>query len=332
MAQIPFKALLVEQHDGVTQATIRTLSKEILPPGDVLVRVVYSSLNYKDGLAVTGQGRVIRSYPMVPGIDLSGIVEESDSAEFKPGEPVIVTGYGIGENTWGGYTQLARVKSDWLVPLPAGMTLKQAMGIGTAGFTAMLAIMELEDRGMQPGEREIAVTGAAGGLGSIAVAVLAHLGYTVVASSGRTEAYDYLRSLGAQRIIDRSVLAAPSNKPLESEHWGGAIDAVGGDTLAGLLRSMAIGTSIASCGLAGGSQLNTTVLPFILRGVSLLGIDSVRCPQPRRRAAWQRLSRDLPADLLDQMMQTVPLEDVPTLSREILQGKVRGRIVVDVNA
>lgn len=331
MAQT-FKALLVEQHDGQTQATIRTLPKEMLPQGDVLVRVVYSSLNYKDGLAVTGQGRVIRNYPMAPGIDLAGIVEESENAEFKPGAPVIVTGYGIGENTWGGYAQLARVKSEWLVPLPEGMTLKQAMGIGTAGFTAMLAIIELEDRGMRPGGREVVVTGAAGGLGSIAVAILAHLGYTVVASSGRTEAYDYLRSLGAQRIIDRSVLSAPSNKPLESEHWGGAIDAVGGDTLAGLLRSMAIGTGVASCGLAGGSQLNTTVLPFILRGVALIGIDSVRCPQPRRRTAWQRLARDLPVDLLDQMMQVAPLEDVPALSREILRGKIRGRVVVDVNA
>lgn len=325
-----FKALVLDQKDGVFQASLQELQKDVLPAGDVLVAVAYSSLNYKDGLAVTGQGKVVRQYPMVPGIDLAGTVEESRSPRFKPGDQVILTGWGIGERHWGGYAQAARVKADWLLALPPGLTLKQAMGIGTAGLTAMFSIMALEERGMTPGGREVAVTGAAGGLGGMAVAILAKLGYDVVASTGRPEAHDYLTTLGAHRILDRKVLSTPSDKPLESERWAGAVDTVGGETLAALLRTMAYGASVAACGLAGGSRFQTTVFPFILRGVSLLGIESSQAPHERRQAAWARLVRDLPLESLDRMIQVVPLEDVPRLSQAILRGQVRGRIVVDL--
>ncbi len=331
MPQQLFKALVLDQQEGAVTATIRELAADALPDGDVLVAVAYSSLNYKDGLAVTGQGRIVRSYPFVPGIDLAGTVVESQSPAFQPGDQVVLTGWGVGERHWGGYAQLARVRSEWLVPLPAGMDLEQAMGIGTAGFTAMLCVMALEERGLAPGGRPVVVTGASGGVGSVAVALLAQLGYHVVASTGRAELHAYLQELGAREIIGRAALASPG-KPLESERWGGAIDTVGGDTLAGLLRAMAYGTSVAACGLAGGSALNTTVFPFILRGVSLLGIDSVMCPQERRRAAWARLARDLPRDALERIVQVVPLAEVPALSRQILAGQVRGRIVIDVNA
>ena len=332
MQQEHFKGLVIDQHEGQVQAAIQELSKESLPPGDVVVAVAYSDLNYKDGLAVTGKARVIRSYPMVPGIDFAGTVEESHSPDFKPGDQVILTGWEVGERYWGGYAQRARVRADWLVPVPEGLSLKQAMGIGTAGFTAMLCVMALEEHGLTPGEREVVVTGASGGVGSIAVAVLAKRSYNVVAATGRPEEQAYLQELGARAIIDRNVLSAPSNRPLESERWGGAVDAVGGETLAGLLRSMAPGTSVAACGNAGGVALHTTVLPFILRGVNVLGINSVFVPQPRRREAWERLVRDLPLDLLDRMIQVVPLEAVPDLSNEILKGHIRGRVVVDVNA
>lgn len=331
MLQRSFRALVLDQQDGAVVAAIQELRTDALPEGDVLVAIAYSSLNYKDGLAVTGQGRIVRSYPFVPGIDMAGTVVESQSPAFQPGDQVVLTGWGVGERHWGGYAQLARVRSDWLVPLPPGMDLKQAMGIGTAGFTAMLCVMALEERGLVPGGREVVVTGASGGVGSVAVALLARLGYHVVASTGRAELHAYLRDLGARAIIGREALASPG-KPLESERWGGAVDTVGGDTLAGLLRAMAYGTSVAACGLAGGSALNTTVFPFILRGVSLLGVDSVMCPQERRRAAWARLARDLPRDVLERIVQVAPLADVPALSRQILAGQVRGRIVIDVNA
>jgi acrylyl-CoA reductase (NADPH) len=331
MLQRSFRALVLDQQDGAVVAAIQELRTDALPEGDVLVAIAYSSLNYKDGLAVTGQGRIVRSYPFVPGIDMAGTVVESQSPAFQPGDQVVLTGWGVGERHWGGYAQLARVRSDWLVPLPPGMDLKQAMGIGTAGFTAMLCVMALEERGLAPGGREVVVTGASGGVGSVAVALLARLGYHVVASTGRAELHAYLKDLGAREVIGREALASPG-KPLESERWGGAVDTVGGDTLAGLLRAMAYGTSVAACGLAGGSALNTTVFPFILRGVSLLGIDSVMCPQERRRAAWARLARDLPRDVLDRIVQVAPLADVPALSRQILAGQVRGRIVIDVNA
>lgn len=331
MSQETFKALVVERVDNKDQTTLQDLTPDALPEGDVRIAVAYSSLNYKDGLAVTGAGRIVRKYPMIPGIDLSGTVVESQSPDFKPGDKVVVTGWGMGETQWGGYTQQARLKSEFLLPLPDGIEPKQAMAIGTAGLTAMLSVLELEDHGVPKGG-EVVVTGAAGGVGSVAVALLARLGYKVVASTGRAEQHDYLRSLGAQEILDRSVLSAPSDRPLESGRWSGAVDSVGGDTLAGILRGMAPHGTVAVCGLAGGVTLNTTVMPFILRGVKMIGIDSNYCPQERRRQAWARLAQDLPADTLTSMTQVVPLADALTLSREILQGRVRGRVVVDVNA
>ncbi|MDQ3812500.1 MAG: oxidoreductase [Armatimonadota bacterium] len=331
MPQDAFKALVVDQHDGAVQASIQELQRDSLPAGDVLVAVAYSSINYKDGLAVTGQGKVVRSYPMVPGIDLAGTVVESTSPDFKPGDHVVLTGWGVGERHWGGYARMARVRSDWLLPLPEGLSLKQAMGIGTAGLTAMLCVLALEERGLRLDEREVVVTGASGGVGSMAVAILAQLGYNVVASTGRIESHDYLKSLGARQIVDRRMLSTPCSKPLESERWAGAVDTVGGDTLAKLLCTLSYGAAVAACGLAGGSDLHTTVFPFILRGVSLLGIDSVLCPQARRRAAWARLVHDLPGEMIDRIIQVAPLEEVVALSHDILQGHIRGRVVVDVN-
>src|SRR5579862_958031 len=303
-----FRALIANQQDGKFQASIQEIDRNALPPGEVLVRVAYSSLNYKDGLAVTGKPGVIRRFPMVPGVDFAGTVEESSAAGFNPGDEVVVTGCGTSEIFWGGYAQYARLDQDFIVPLPQGMTLKQAMGIGTAGFTAMQSVMELERHGLKPGGRDVVVTGAAGGVGSVAIAILAKLGYKVIASSGRPQLEFYLRGLGASEIVGREVLSAPSKRPLETERWAAAIDNVGGDTLAGLLRTMAIGASIASCGLAGGAALNTTVFPFILRGVNLLGIDSARVPNPRRREIWARLKSDLPMDVLENIMVVAPLE------------------------
>jgi acrylyl-CoA reductase (NADPH) len=323
-----FRALMLNEQDGKVQAAIQELDAGDLPEGEVLVRVAYSDLNYKDGLAVTGQGRVVRRYPMVPGIDLAGTVEESQSPAFKPGDAVLLTGWGIGERFWGGYTQLERVQADWLVPLPEDLSLQEAMGIGTAGFTAMLCVMALEAHGLTPGDRPVLVTGASGGVGGIAVALLAQLGHTVVASTGSSEAHDYLRALGAHEIIGR---LQASGKPLESERWGGAVDTVGGETLAALIPALAYGASVALCGNAGGAAFATTVLPFILRGVSLLGIDSVLCPPERRRTAWARLARELPKAALARMVQVAPLAAVPQLSQAILQGQIRGRVVIDVN-
>ncbi len=332
MTRESFKALVVEEQANGVQSVLRDLSTSDLPAGDVLVSIAFSSLNYKDALAVTNQGRIIRAFPFVPGIDFAGTVAESQSAAFKAGDRVVLTGWGVGERHWGGFAQCARVKSDWLVPLPEGLDFVTAMGIGTAGFTAMLCVMALEDHGLRPGGREVLVSGAAGGVGSVAVAILAQLGYNVVASTGRSETHAYLQELGATAFLERQALAEPSKRPLESERWGGAVDTVGGETLAGILRTMAYGCSVAACGLAGGNTLPTTVLPFILRAVNLLGIDSVLCPPPRRRAAWERLVRDLPPDKLHKIMQVVPLREIPALSEEILEGRVRGRIVVDVNS
>ena len=333
MKKMPkFKALIANQEDGKFHASIQEIEPTALPPGEVLVRVAYSSLNYKDGLAVTGKPGVIRRYPMVPGVDFAGTVEESTAAGFKPGDEVVVTGCGTSEIYWGGYAQYARLDAEFIVPLPQGMSLKQAMAIGTAGFTAMQSVMELERHGLKPGEREVVVSGAAGGVGSVATAILAKLGYKVAASTGRPQFDLYLRSLGAYEVIGREVLAAPSKKPMEAERWAAGIDNVGGDTLAGMIRMMAIGGSIASCGLAGGPTLNTTVFPFILRGINLLGIDSSRVPNTRRREIWSRLTRDLPLDLLDSMTVVAPLEKVFALGEQILAGKIRGRVVVDVNA
>ena len=327
-----FKVFLATQEDGKFSASIQELTFDRLPPGEVLVRVAYSSLNYKDGLAVTGKPGVIRKFPMVPGVDFAGTVEHSASSDFKPGDAVAVTGCGTSETMWGGYSQYARIDAGFVVPLPAGLTLQQAMGIGTAGFTAMQSVMALERHGLKPGGREVLVTGAAGGVGSVAVAILANLGHKVAASTGRAEQHDYLRSLGACEILDRAALAAPSKRPLETERWAAAVDSVGGDTLAGVLRSVAAGGSVAACGLAGGSALATTVFPFILRGVNLLGIDSVRVTNAGRREIWTRLVRDLPLNHLDRAIQVRPLSRIVELGEQILAGQIRGRTVIDVNA
>ncbi len=330
MVQESFRALVVEQGVDEVHVVFRELPIAALPQGDVLVSVAYSSLNYKDALAVTNQGKVIRTFPCVPGIDLAGTVVESQSESFKAGDQVLLTGWGIGERHWGGYAQLASVKAEWLVPLPAGLNLKHAMGIGTAGFTAMLSIMALEEHGLHPDGREVLVTGASGGVGSLAVTLLATLGYQVIASTGRSELHGYLKELGATGFLDRATLSTPSKRPLESERWAGAIDTVGGETLASVLRTIAYGASVAACGLAGSNTLPTTVLPFILRSVNLLGIDSGSCPNKRRLAAWKRVAQILPLEKLEKIVQVVPLQEVPALSNEILQGHIRGRVVVDM--
>lgn len=326
-----FKALVVDQKEDQTEVAIQELGPDSLPKGDVLVSVAYSSLNYKDGLAVTGKAKVLRRYPMVPGIDLAGTVVESESPKFKAGDKVLINGYEIGEKHWGGYTQLNRVNAEWLVPVPDGLSLQQTMAIGTAGYTAMLSVMALEEHGLTPtDQREVVVTGAAGGVGSMAVALLGKLGYNVVASTGRAETHDYLRNLGAKDFIDRSVLGEPSKRPMESERWAGAVDAVGGNTLDGLLKTMARHASIAISGNAGGIAVNTNVLPLILRGVNVLGIDSNFCPYERRVQAWKRLAEILTDNLLNTISQEASLEDVPALSEDILRGKIRGRIVVKI--
>lgn len=327
-----FRALVLNEQDGQIHAAVQDVATESLPAGDVTIAVAFSSMNYKDALAVTNVGKIVRSFPMAPGIDLAGTVVESQSPQFKPGDQVLVTGWGIGERHWGGYSQLARVRSEWVVPVPSGMSLHQAMGIGTAGFTAMLCVMALEEHGLRPGSREIVVTGAGGGVGSVAVALLAERGYTIAASTGRAELHEYLTTLGAASIVSREEIMNDPKRPLSTERWGGAVDTVGGQTLSAVIRSLAYGASAAACGLAGGSDVPLTVMPFILRGVSLLGIDSVMCPPERRITAWQRLAQELSAAKLDQMVQTIALADVPVYSQQILHGQVRGRIVVDVNA
>ncbi len=324
-----FKALLATQQDGKFAARIEQISQDDLPAGEVLVRVRYSSLNYKDGLAVSGKPGVIRKFPMVPGIDFAGEVEESGSAEFKPGDRLVLTGAGAGETAWGGYAEFARWNANDLIRLPEGISLKQSMGIGTAGFTAMQCALALEKHHAQK-DREILVTGAAGGVGSVAVAILAKLGYRVAASTGRAELGDYLRSLGAPEIVPRESLTAESSRGLERERWGGAVDTVGGMTLAGILPYMANNASVAACGLAGGAAFKATVLPFILRGVNLLGINSVRVTREERREVWTRLERDLPLDKLDSMIEVAPLEQVFELGEKILKGQVRGRVVIEI--
>lgn len=326
-----FKALLLEETGGKVASRIATLDEAQLPPGEVTVDVAYSTLNYKDGMILNGLGRLVRKYPHVPGVDFAGTVAQSDSSDFKPGDAVILTGWRVGEAQWGGYAQKARVKASYLVKLPKGLTLKRAMALGTAGFTAMLAVMALEDHGLKPGEGEVLVTGAAGGVGSVATAVLAALGHHVTASTGRAATHDYLRGLGAKTIIDRAELAKPPSRPLDSERWAGAVDAVGSTTLATILTQLRYHASAAACGLAGGNDLPASVIPFLLRGVNLLGIDSVMCAPPRRQAAWARLAQDLPMDKLDSMTETVALSALPDLATRILKGETRGRIVVEVN-
>ena len=310
-------------------ASLQELTEDKLPDGDVTVAVQWSSLNYKDGLAVTGKGKIIRNYPMVCGIDLSGTVETSDSSSWQVGDEVVVTGWGLSETAPGGFTQRQRLRSEWLVRRPDGLSLQQTMAVGTAGLTAMLCVIALEKAGVSPGgDGEVLVTGAGGGVGSVAVAVLAKLGFSVAASTGRTETHDFLRSLGATTIVDRDELAA-AGKPFDKERWAGAVDTVGSQTLATVLAQTRYGGAVAACGLVGGTDLPTTVLPFILRGVSLLGVDSVMCPTPRRVEAWQRLARDLPAGLLDELTTVEPMTRVPQLAEDILAGRTRGRVVID---
>jgi acrylyl-CoA reductase (NADPH) len=327
-----FAALMLDETEGKVHASIRRLSDADLPGGDVIVRIDYSTLNYKDGLIVNGLGRLVRKYPHIPGIDFAGTVESSASPDYKLGDKVLLTGWRVGETHWGGFAQKARVKADWLVPLPANFTTRRAMAVGTAGFTAMLAVMALEDHGLTPAaEGEVLVTGAAGGLGSVAVVLLSALGYRVAASTGRASQHDYLRGLGATTIVDRSEVSQPPAKPLMSERWAGAIDSVGGATVANLMASMRMRAAIASCGNAGGVEFTATVLPLLLRGVALLGIDSALCPRPRRFAAWQRLAEILPMERLDAMTTQCTLSELPEMAATILKGEVRGRLVVDVN-
>lgn len=326
-----FKALVLNNEAGVFSAALKQLAPEALPAGEVLIRVAFSSLNYKDGLAVTGKPGVVRKWPMVPGVDLAGTVEESASPSFKPGDEVVVTGCGTSETMWGGYAQLARLNAEFVVHLPPGISLKQSMGVGTAGVTAMMCVIALQKEGLRPGSKEVLVTGAAGGVGSVAIAILSNLGYKVVASSGRPELTDYLKRLGASEVIDRQTLSAPSKRPMEAERWAGAVDSVGGDTLAGVIRSLVSGGSVAACGVAGGPNVNTTVFPFILRGVNLLGIDSVRVPNPARVLLWAAIAKDLPLALLDSMIEVHPLEEYQSLGERILAGQTRGRVVIDVN-
>jgi len=325
------RALVLRDANGKVTGAIEEVAESQLPAGDVTVAVQYSTLNYKDGLVLGGLGRLVRQYPHVPGVDFVGTVEASESPQWKKGDAVILTGWRVGETHWGGYAQKARVKGEWLVALPRGLTPERAMAIGTAGLTAMLAVMALERQGLAPERGEVLVTGAAGGLGSVATAILAKLGYTVAASTGRAETHDYLKSLGAAAIIERASIATPSGKPLDSERWAGCIDSVGGSTLAAILPQLKHRGAVASCGLAGGTKLETTVIPFLLRGVSILGIDSVAYPTAERSQAWARLVSDLPAAKLDAMVQTAGLSDLPGLSADILAGKIRGRVVVDVN-
>jgi acrylyl-CoA reductase (NADPH) len=326
-----FQALVLhDAGEGKVEPRIETLDEAALPPGDVTVAVEHSTLNYKDGMILQGLGRLVRRYPHVPGIDFAGTVAQSDSPRFRPGDKVILTGWRVGELHWGGFAQRARVKAEWLVKLPEALTTARAMAVGTAGFTAMLAIMALERHGLRPGDGEVLVTGAAGGVGSVAVALLHRLGHRVVAASGRAETHDYLKHLGAAEIVERASLSTPPARPLASERWAGAIDAVGGTTLASVLTQLRSRASVAAVGNAGGVEVQTTVLPFLLRGVNLLGIDSVMAPMPEREEAWRRIATALPMDMLDAMTTHARLEALPELARRILQGGVRGRVVVDL--
>jgi len=326
-----FRALVVEKNEeGQTSARVQELEDSQLPEGDVTVAVAYSTVNYKDGLCIGPGGGLVRNYPHVPGIDFAGVVEASDDPRYAPGDKVVLTGWRVGEAHWGGYAEKTRVKADWLVPLPEGLSARQAMAVGTAGFTAMLAVMALEDHGLTPEKGEVLVTGAAGGVGSVATAILGNLGYEVAAVTGRPETADYLKDLGASRIVAREELAETVKRPLETETWAGCVDAVGGAMLARVLGQMKYGASVAAVGLAGGAGLPATVVPFLLRGVNLLGIDSVMQPYDNRVRAWERLSRDLPMDKLEAMVQPATLADLPTLGADILKGQVKGRVVVDV--
>lgn len=324
-----FKALIASKGEAGTSLSFGEFAEADLMEGDVTVRVTHSTVNYKDGLALTGRAPVVRRWPMIPGIDFAGRVEASDNPAFKPGDLVILNGWGTGETHLGAYAQKSRVKADWLVPLPEGMNPGEAMAIGTAGYTAMLCVLALEKHGLKPADGPVVVTGAAGGVGSVAIALLAKAGWHVIASTGRAEEADYLKGLGAAEIIDRNELSGPG-RPLGKERWIAGVDAVGSHTLANLLSMTKYGGAIAACGLAQGMDLPASVAPFILRGVALLGVDSVMCPKPRRLEAWARLASDLDRDKLAAMTTTIPLEDVVETGRAILDGKVRGRVVVEV--
>ena len=326
-----FKAILIEKDESGYRANLSEVGEDRLPEGDVTVRVEYSTLNYKDGLAITGKGPVVRSFPMVPGIDLAGTVERSAHAAFKAGDQVVLNGWGVGEVHWGGLAQKARLKGDWLVGLQSPFTPAQAMAIGTAGYTAMLCVLALEKNGITPEKGEVLVTGAAGGVGSVAVAVLAKLGYCVAASTGRPEEAEYLKSLGAAEIIDRNTLSAPG-KPLAKERWAAAVDSVGSHTLANVCAQMRYGGVVAACGLAQGMDFPATVAPFILRGVTLAGVDSVYRPRDQRIEAWKRLAQDLDISKLDALTTRIGLGQAIETAGQLLAGKVRGRVVVDVNS
>lgn len=326
-----FRAFIVNKTEESFSAALGELSQAELSAGEVLIKVAYSGVNYKDGLASSPEGKVVRTYPMVPGIDLAGVIEESSDARFRAGDEVIVTSYDLGVSHYGGFSEYARVKADWVVPKPAGLTLKESMALGTAGFTAALAIHQLEKNGLRPSNGPVLVTGATGGAGSIAVSILHKQGYTVTASTGKESEHAYLHELGASDILDRSITSAESKRPLEKELWAGCIDAVGGSTLAYLLRTTKYGGSVAAFGNTGGFNFSTTVLPFILRGVNLLGIDSVFCPMELRRELWQRLADDYkPAHLLSAIGHEVSFEELPDALERVLKGKARGHTIIKI--
>ncbi len=325
-----FRAILIENEGGKQSVGLAELPRDRLPEGDVTVRVACSTLNYKDALAITGKGPVVRKFPMIPGIDFAGTVEESASSVFRRGDKVVLNGWGVGEQHWGGLAEMARVKSDWLIPLEPAFSFAQAMSIGTAGYTAALCVMALERHGIKPGDGEVLVTGAAGGVGSVAIALLARLGYEVVAVTGRAEEIDYLARLGAKRVLPRSLFSEPG-KPLAKEQWAGAVDVAGGQVLANVCASMKYRGVVAACGLAAGMSFPATVAPFILRGVTLVGIDSVMCPREERREAWQRLARDLDLHRLDAMTERVSLEDCIPVADRLIAGAVRGRVIVPIS-
>ena len=326
-----FKGILIEKDDAGYRANLKDIDEAQLPEGDVTVRVSHSTLNYKDGLAITGKGPVVRRFPMVPGIDLVGTVESSTHAEYQQGDSVLLNGWGVGEGHWGGLAQKARLKGDWLVPLPKQFSPQQAMAIGTAGYTAMLCVLALERHGVKPEHGEIVVSGAAGGVGSVAIAVLAKLGYTVVAISGRSEEADYLKRLGASEVLNRADFSSPG-KPLGKERWAGAVDVVGSHTLANICATTKYRGVVTACGLAGGMDFPATVAPFILRGVTLAGIDSVMCPRPERLEAWRRLGTDLDISKLEMISTEISLADAIPTAAKLINGEIRGRVIVDINA
>jgi acrylyl-CoA reductase (NADPH) len=326
-----FRAFVVNKTGEGFTSGFKELTQADLPPGEVLIKVAYSSVNYKDGLASIPEGKIVRSYPFVPGIDLAGVVVESSDNRFKTGDEVIATSYELGVSHYGGFSEYARVKADWIVPLPAGLTLKEAMALGTAGFTAALAIHQLEKNGLKPQNGPVLVTGATGGVGSVGISILSNLGYTVVASTGKSSEHDYLRELGASEIISSEETSAESNRPLEKERWAGSLDSVGGNTLAYLIRTTKYAGSIAAYGNTGGTNLNTTVFPFILRAINLLGIESVNCPMELRDQLWHRLASNYkPRHLLDMIGHEVPFEELPQALATILKGGSRGRTLIKV--